>query len=166
MNYFELFSLPISFQIDTTQLRSVFMEIQRSTHPDKFASASEKEQQIALEKSVLANKGFTLLNNAEQRLAYVLELVGYLETDEKYVLSPSYLMEMMDLNEQWMEAETPDTKDTILKKVQSIQNEIYSPIQIYLEMASVDTISKEGMLQIKDYYYKKKYLDRILADFR
>jgi len=34
-----------------------------------------------------------------------------------------------------------------------------------LEGNSID-ITKEAMLQVKEYYYKKKYLDRILADFR
>jgi hypothetical protein len=33
-------------------------------------------------------------------------------------------------------------------------------------MDQIDSISQEAMLQIKEYYYKKKYLDRILAEFR
>jgi molecular chaperone HscB len=37
MNYFELFDLPIGFKIDTIKLRQAFMDIQRASHPDKFA---------------------------------------------------------------------------------------------------------------------------------
>ena len=75
-------------------------------------------------------------------------------------------MEMMELNEAWMDADDEAAKQDVLTKVKNIENEIFSPIKTYLETSSVDTISQEGMLQIKEYYYKKKYLDRILEDFR
>ena len=166
MNYFELFELPIGFQVDTKQLRAAFMDIQRASHPDKFTQANEFEQEEALEKSAIANKAFTLLQNPAAILPYVLEIKGYLEADEKYALNPAFLMEMMDLNEAWMDAEDDNAKKDVLSKVNNIENEIFSPIKTYLETSSVDTISQEGMLQIKEYYYKKKYLDRILADFR
>jgi len=166
MNYFELFGLPIGFKVDATKLRAAFMDIQKGAHPDKNTQASEEEQFLALENSANANKGFSLLNNKEKILAYVLEIKGYLITDEKYALSPNFLMEMMELNEAWMEADTQPEKDYVLAQVNKIKNEISTPIQALLEAASVDAISEEGMLQIKEYYYKKKYLDRILADFR
>jgi len=165
MNYFELFGLPIGFKVDPVQLRKSFMEIQRSSHPDKFAQASPEEQEAALEKSSMANKGFTLLNNKALVLPYVLELNGHMESDEKYALDPEFLMEMMDLNEAWMDADDEVAKQEVLTKVNNIENEIFSPIQAFMETSSVDTISQEGMLQIKEYYYKQKYLNRILADF-
>lgn len=165
MNYFELFGLPIGFQVDTKQLRAAFMEIQKASHPDKFAQGSTDEQEAALEQSSLANKGFTLLNQKERILPYVLELLGIMTPDEKYALEPDFLMEMMDLNEAWMDAEEDSDKQAIIKQVEQIKTAIYAPIQTYMEMDQVDTISQEAMLQIKDYYYKKKYLDRILEDF-
>ena len=66
MNYFELFGLPIAFKADTHQLRNAFMHIQRASHPDKFVQGTEAEQEMALEQSAIANKGFSLLNNAEK----------------------------------------------------------------------------------------------------
>jgi len=166
MNYFELFGLPIGFQVDTIKLRAAFMAIQRASHPDKFTQGSETEQEEALEKSAMANKAFTLLQNPALVLPYVLEIKGCIEADEKYALRPDFLMEMMELNEAWMDAIDETEKKMVLDKVKIIENEIYSPIKANLETSSVDTISQEGMLQIKEYYYKKKYLDRILADFR
>jgi molecular chaperone HscB len=165
MNYFELFGLPIGFQVDTKQLRAAFMEIQKASHPDKFAQGSADEQETALEQSSLANKGFTLLNQKELILPYVLELLDIMTPDEKYALEPDFLMEMMDLNEAWMDAEEDSAKQAIIDQVAQIKKAIYAPIQTYMEMDQVDTISQEAMLQIKDYYYKKKYLDRILEDF-
>jgi molecular chaperone HscB len=166
MNYFELFGLPIGFQVDTNKLRAAFMDIQRASHPDKFAQSNSYEQEEALERSALANKGFSLLNNKDQIMPYVLELKGIIDADEKYALSPDFLMEMMELNEAWMEADDETAKQSILSQIKAIQDEILEPIKGYLEMDQIDSISQEAMLQIKEYYYKKKYLDRILAEFR
>ncbi len=165
MNYFELFGLPIGFQVDTQKLRAAFMDIQKASHPDKFAQGNHEEQEAALEQSSLANKGYTLLNQKERILPYVLEILGVLTTDEKYALEPSFLMEMMEYNEAWMDAEDATAKQAIINQVEQIKNELYAPIQTYMEMDQIDSISQEAMLQIKSYYYKKKYLDRILEDF-
>jgi molecular chaperone HscB len=165
MNYFELFGLPVAFKVDANQLRIAFMNIQRASHPDKFTQGTLEEQEIALEQSAIANKAFTLLNNKEQLLPYVLELTGLIVPDEKYSLAPDFLMEMMELNEGWMDAETEEQKQSILDQINTLKNDIYSPIKAYLEADTVNHIPQEAMLQIKDYYYKKKYLDRILEDF-
>jgi molecular chaperone HscB len=166
MNYFALFDLPIGFKVDANKLRAAFMDIQRASHPDKFAQSNSYEQDEALERSALANKGFSLLNNKDQLLPYVLELKEIITPDEKFALSPAFLMEMMELNEAWMEADDEASKQSILSQIKAIQDEILVPIKDYLEMDQIDTISQEAMLQIKEYYYKKKYLDRILAEFR
>jgi molecular chaperone HscB len=166
MTYFELFGLPIGFKVDTVKLRQAFMDIQRMSHPDKFAQASPEEQEVALEKSALANKGFSVLNHPEKVLPYVLETLGLLEPEEKYALQPAFLMEMMDLNEAWMDADTEDEKQKVIHQVKQIQNDIYEPLKATLETADINDIPAEKLLQIKEYYYKKKYLDRILADFR
>lgn len=166
MTYFELFGLPIGFKVDTVKLRQAFMDIQRMSHPDKFAQASPEEQEIALEKSAIANKGFAILNQPEKVLPYVLETLGLLEPEEKYALQPVFLMEMMDLNEAWMDADTEEEKLKVIHQVKQIQNDIYEPLKATLETADINDIPPEKLLQIKEYYYKKKYLDRILADFR
>lgn len=165
MNYFELFGLPIAFKADPNQLRTAFMNIQRASHPDKFVQGTEMEQELALEQSAMANKGFSLLSNTEKMLPYVLEITGHIQPDEKYNLAPDFLMEMMELNEAWMDAEDESSKQNILAQINTLKNDIFSPIKAYLEAASIIDIPQEAMLQIKDYYYKKKYLDRILEDF-
>ena len=165
MNYFELFNLPVAFKVDLVQLRQAFMDIQRASHPDKFAQGTEMEQEMALENSAIANKAFSLLSNKELILPYVLEISGTIVADEKYNLPPDFLMEMMDFNEAWMDAETEQEKQTIINQINTIKNEILKPISKYLEANSTADIPQEGMLQIKDYYFKKKYLDRILEDF-
>ena len=64
-----------------------------------------------------------------------------------------------------MDAEEVASKQAIIQQVEQLKNEIYAPIQSFMEVDQIDSISQEAMLQIKSYYYKKKYLDRILEDF-
>ena len=129
------------------------MEIQKASNPDKFAQGNLEEQEAALEQSSLANKGYTLLNQKERILPYVLEIQGILTTDEKYALEPSFLMEMMEFNEAWMDAEDENAKQGIIHQIEQIKNELYAPIKNYMEMDQIDSISQEAMLQIKSYYY-------------
>ena len=65
---------------------------------------------------------------------------------------------MMELNEQAMEAD----KTEIEKQVSNIQHEIYEPVKAIIEHYKEGITSKEELLQVKDYYFKKKYLNRIL----
>ena len=53
MNYFELFDLPMSFEIDVNLLNKKYIVLQKQFHPDYFTQADETEQQDVLEKSSL-----------------------------------------------------------------------------------------------------------------
>jgi len=50
MNYFALFNLTPSFEIDKAGLTATYQQLQKLTHPDKFATASERDKLIALQK--------------------------------------------------------------------------------------------------------------------
>ena len=166
MNYFELFGLPIGFQVDTQKLRAAFMEIQKATHPDKFVQGNPEEQETALEQSALANKGYTLLNQKERILPYVLEILGILTPDEKYALEPDFLMEMMDVNETMMDLEfDPDAIKLEGLKAQVDLFEQSLDKELTELTTAFDTANKEAQITllkaIKDVYYRNKYLYRI-----
>jgi molecular chaperone HscB len=89
--------------------------------------------------------------------------------EEKYQLSNSFLMEMMDINEQLMEAsmeEDATKKAAIQQELQNIQEAIYAPVKEIIEHYTDGVSTKEELLQVKEYYYKKKYLSRILAGLK
>ena len=166
MNYFELFGLPIGFQVDTQKLRAAFMEIQKATHPDKFAQGNPDEQEAALEQSSMANKGYTLLNQKERILPYVLEILGILTPDEKYALEPDFLMEMMDVNETIMDLQfDPDAeklaqvKAEIANVEQSLNNELLSHTDRFPDVSQDQ--QEDRLIKIKDIYYRNKYIQRL-----
>ena len=48
-NYFELFELPVQFEIDVADLNARYRKLQQQFHPDRYASGSDQEQRMAME---------------------------------------------------------------------------------------------------------------------
>jgi molecular chaperone HscB len=154
MNYFELFELPVSFNIDKSKLALKYFELQKKYHPDFFTQATEHEQDQALEISAQLNKALKVLKNETETIKYVLQLKGLLEEEEKYQLPPAFLMEMMELNEE--------LSDDSAKQINDMEANLYAQVQPIIENYDDNSTSTADLLKLKEYYYKKKYLQRIL----
>jgi molecular chaperone HscB len=164
MNYFELFDLPVAIKVDKEQLKRQFFSLSRRYHPDHFAGGSETEQSEALERSAELNKAYKTLNNEDDTIRYLLELNGLLAEEDKTSLPQAFLMEMLEVNEELAEADLsdPEEKDKVWRKLESIREEIYEPVQDIME-SDQKAISQEELLRLKEYYLKKKYLKRLAA---
>ncbi|MEO6637282.1 MAG: Fe-S protein assembly co-chaperone HscB, partial [Ginsengibacter sp.] len=161
MNYFELFEIPVSLIVDQKNLPLKYFALQKKYHPDFFANAGEEEKAEMLEKSSMINKGFKVLKDPDTTIKYLLELKGLLQEEEKYELPPDFLMEMMELNEGLMDDDVLNMEETETKIFQ-FQKTLYDEVQNIVENYSEDRTTEAQLLQVKDYYYKKKYLKRIL----
>ena len=161
MNYFELFEIPVSFIVDQSKLSAQYFALQKKYHPDFFTNASAEEQEEVLEKSSMINKGFKILKNPDSTIKYVLETKNLLQEEEKYELPPDFLMEMMELNEGLMDDDILSKEETETKIFQ-LQKTLYDEVQNIIEDYNDERTTDAQLLQVKDYYYKKKYLMRIL----
>ncbi|HEV8079825.1 MAG TPA: iron-sulfur cluster co-chaperone HscB C-terminal domain-containing protein [Chitinophagaceae bacterium] len=162
MNYFELFELPVSLQVDKNYLQTKYFELQKKYHPDFFSNESEEEQADVLEKSSMINKGYKVFQKDDETIKYVLLLKEIMEEEEKYELPPEFLAEMMDLNETLMDVDDSTLEETETK-ISQMEKYLYDKVQNIIEYYNEDNTTNEQLLQIKDYYFKKKYLNRILA---
>lgn len=158
MNYFELFDIPVQLKVIASTLSPKFFALSRQFHPDHFAGSDEKAQEEALENSALLNKAWKTFQNPDETIKYVLQLKELLEDEEKYELPPDFLMEVMELNEELIDS---DDKDVIKSKINNFQSEIYEPVKNIVENYREAVTTEKELLQVKQYYYKKKYLDRI-----
>ena len=166
MTYFELYNLPISFQPDQRQIRQKFFELSRKYHPDFYTQEDQSEQAEALDMSAQVNKAYKTFQNQDETIKYLLQLKSLLEEEEKYQLPPGFLMEMMELNEQMTEAKTeadPQAVTDLKKAIADTQQEIYEPVKKIMEQYAEGKTTTEDLLKVKEYYFKKKYLNRILA---
>ena len=166
MNYFELYNLPLSFQPDQSVVKEKFYALSRKYHPDFYSQASEEEQSDMLEKSSWVNMAYKTFTHADETIKYLLQLKGLLEEEEKYALSPDFLMEVLDLNEQALDVSEQEDADRLRATIANFQKEIYEPVKMILTNYQEGVTTEKELLQVKEYYYRKKYLDRILAGLK
>jgi len=99
-NHFELFGLPVAFEVDMTRLAETYRELQRALHPDRFANASDRERRLSVQQAARVNEAYQILRSPLRRARYLLELRGVEFDDEKQThLDPEFLMTQMELRE-------------------------------------------------------------------
>jgi molecular chaperone HscB len=164
-NYFELYNLPVSFHPDATAVKSKYYELSRRYHPDYFAQAGGTELAEAQTMAAVNNQAYKTLRSPDATIAYILKMNSLLEDEEKYTLPPAFLMEMMDINEAISDYEAdPDNQDAR----NMATNTLNEQLELWEDATDLLTTchdkgeqSRELLLQIKDQYFRKKYLLRI-----
>lgn len=164
MNYFELYGFEPGFLIDGRLLKARYYELSRRYHPD-FYRPGPGEPADALELSSAVNKGYALFQNPNSTILYLLQLKGVVQDDEKYVLPANFLAEVMDLNEALMELEMePDP--AVLARCRGEAGQLMAAneaaVQPVLNGYKDGLTPLDDLLRVKEYYYRKKYLQRIL----
>jgi molecular chaperone HscB len=99
-SYYELFQLPVSFEIDLDALSERYRRLQSSVHPDKFANAGDGERRLSMQQSARINDAFQTLKNPLRRARYLLQLNGVdMSVDTDTAMDPQFLMQQMELRE-------------------------------------------------------------------
>lgn len=158
MNYFELFDFKLRPVIDKTLVAKKYFELQKKYHPDYYTQATEAEQEEALEISSQINKAFRIFKDEDQTLAYFLLETGTITSDEKFTLPPDFLMEMMEINEAIGE----EADEAVKIKINNFIEELQQPVSHILNKEETAPLLNEDLQKLKIYYFKKKYLHRIL----
>ena len=126
-NHFELFGLPVTFDIDTAELAVRYRELQRRVHPDKFANASDQDRRLSMQMTALVNEGFHTLKDPVRRGRYLLSLRGVdLDDETDTTMDPVFLMEQMELREELEEVRQADNPH---KQLAELANRIEQRLQ-------------------------------------
>lgn len=167
MNFFEYYDLEASLEIDEKILKNAYYTKMRALHPDMHMQASDADKEDLLAQSSFNNKAFNTLKDFHLRLQYILDTFSE-KTENKKTLPPSFLMEMMDVNEEVMELQF----DFSAEKAQKIKRDILDQ-----ESASLETLNTElkdlkiefpidnaVSDKIGNYLMKRNYLKRIIEN--
>ena len=149
MNYFELFGLPVTFNVDAEQLRRKY-ELQKDSVPQ-------------------AKKGYEVLSDPDLTLEHVLKIKGLLPAGEVYEPDPQFTLEVMDINEELTELEFDEQREQLMnveQKTDRLLIKIIEDVTPVLDNYSEDTATEEALLQVKEYWYQKKYIQGILDRIR
>lgn len=116
-NYFELFQLPVSFDVDVNDLTARHRAVIARVHPDQFANKSAVEQRMALQWATFANEAFDALRSPVSRAHYLLKLHApeLAEHEARVPLPPAFLMRQME----WREALEDGQSDSVRSEVQA-----------------------------------------------
>jgi molecular chaperone HscB len=99
-NFFQLFSLPESYRLERSALDAQYRELQRLVHPDRFASAGERDRRLSMQQAAHINEAYQTLRDPLRRGRYLLELRGQTGGDDQAThQDPEFLMQQMELRE-------------------------------------------------------------------
>lgn len=158
-DFFTLFSIPVSFEINIPELTSRYREMQRAVHPDKYANASDAERRISMQMAARVNEGYQVLKDPLARSQYLLELRGISVNDAETSLDNMFLMEQMELREQLGElanSSNPEDELITFKKHLSIRvNEILALIRKIFELEDIEQLQQVVELTKKLQFFRR-----------
>ncbi len=161
MNYFNFFGIPVKFKSDDLDLKSKYQNYLKSNHPDFFVNEPEKHQE-ALQNVSLNNEAYRTLSHFYSRCHHVLKVLGY-EGAEK--LPPSFLMEMMDVNEQLEELQEKynEVKRVNLEnEIDNLSQNINDDLIKLTELAdATEDLNQMPLEKIQENLLKHKYILRL-----
>ena len=117
-NYFEIFGLPVSYQVDLSLLADRYRSMQRKFHPDRYARKPAQEQRLAVQYAAVINQAYTELSSPLLRAQYLLSLqnmAGY--GDVKITRDPQFLMQQIELREKLADLSEANDAFAILDEV-------------------------------------------------
>lgn len=123
-NHFALFALPERYRLDRKDLDARYRELQRTVHPDRFASASDQERRLSVQRAAQINEAFETLKDPLKRGQYLLALRGHaIEDQQQTHQDPEFLMQQIDMREQLAEVRAQDDPlqvlDTLSRQIRS-----------------------------------------------
>ena len=98
-NYFELFGLPVDFDVDYEALPLRYRDLQKAVHPDRFVNASDEERRLSVQQAAMVNDAYRILKSPLERARYLLKLNGTPLDDSDTSMPADFLMEQMELRE-------------------------------------------------------------------
>lgn len=114
-NFFELFGLPVSFDVDGSALGARYRQLQGELHPDRFSGASDLEQRLAVQYSSRVNEAYATLRKPLSRALYLLELAGVTRAEVAgQQVDGGFLMMQMELREKLESMDELVDPDTVL----------------------------------------------------
>ena len=144
--YFNLFQLEPSFNIDTEALEQTYRALAARFHPDRFASASAFEQKQAVMMSSTINDAYRTLKSPIDRAAYLLKSQNIdADAPEHTSFSPEFLMQQMEWRETLMDAQMEQNYDAIRaldQEIQEVQSNLYQDLQQAFEQQDYESAAQ------------------------
>jgi len=168
LNYFQLFGIETSFDVDVSLLSQSYQTLQKTVHPDRFAHASPQEQLLAVQKSAEINDAYQTLKQPLKRAEHILTLRGVaMPNDQQSFSDTSFLMQQMELREMLGEVRFADDTEAAFEHAQQVLAQEYQQLvdvmqqKILENNSAANAIACDNLRKLKFYQKLNIELDRL-----
>src|SRR3954465_10642189 len=96
-NHFELFGLPVRYEIDPAELDAAYRKLQGRVHPDRFVNATDAERRVAMQRATQGNEAYQTLKSPLGRATYLLSLRGHnVRSETRTDMEPGFLAQQLE----------------------------------------------------------------------
>ncbi len=127
LNFFELFEIPVRYDIDLNTLQQKYTALQQAVHPDRFANAGDQEKRLSMQQTSHINEAYQTLKDPVARALYLLKLKGMdINFDNETTMDMDFLMEQMAMREKMADIREHDDP---LQQLDVLADEVNTKMQ-------------------------------------
>ena len=167
-NFFELFGLPVSYDVDLNQIQQQYMTLQKRVHPDNFANGSDQEKRLSMQQTSWINEAQATLKDPVLRAIYLLKLNDVdFSLDNETTMDAAFLMQQLEMRERLenikSEADPLDRLDDIAKDVTAATKTMMESFAQCFESEQLDE-AREWIRKLQFMQKAKNEIDQLAAD--
>jgi len=157
LNFFELFEVPVSYELNLEDVQLKYTVLQQAVHPDKFANASDQEKRLSMQQTSHVNDAFQTLKDPVLRAVYLLKLKGVdVNLENETTMDMEFLMQQMEMREVLADIKAYDNPldklDELGRNVKNSMTEMTTQFSDKFEADELD----EGRELIRKLQFMKK----------
>lgn len=165
-NFFELFELAVTFDIDSTNLRKRYLKLQALSHPDLFINASDEEKRAATRFNSDLNRAYNCLKNPVTRAGYMQSLHSKLDIETQLNLDASFLQEQLEWRERLEEVTDREALQPFQEQIAIRLNEVQYQFSQHYQQQQYEASQKdlEAMMFVDKMLQEIKAKRQLLAE--
>ena len=158
-NYFEIFDVAPTYDVDQKGLLKRYLGLQRKFHPDRYIASSEAEKRINMQWVAEINLAFETLSDDLQRSIYLLKLNGH-ELEENPTLDKGILLKQIELREGLAEIKRDSDYELALTGFKKETEKDLESLKSHLKAA----FSIGDSEAIKNLIYEQQFLTKLIGE--
>lgn len=167
-NFFELFELPVSYEVDFNQVQQYYMALQKQVHPDKFANSSDQEKRLSMQQTSWINEAQSTLKDPVLRAIYLLKLKGTdINLENETTMDAAFLMQQLETRERLENVKKEDDPlaalDDMAKELKASTSSMMKGFAQSYEAGQIDD-AREWIRKLQFMQKAKKEINSLTAD--
>ncbi len=160
VDHFVRLGMAVDFDVDISALDGIYFELQRTLHPDRFATSTAKEKAYSQAQATAINDAYETIKDPLKRADYIINIKGVNVMPDgcNLVNDPSILMEAMEVREKLAAAENISDVDAVANQAREEMKDIVAGISLAFRGDDI-----EGACQLTT---RLKYLTKLLDEVR